>query len=234
MNVCILFCFMEMIIPKRYKMKNLQINEISKMVQKEKSKIMAFKKIASLYQINYLSVRNFYYKHIHEENDCSKKNTIVKYEHFNKEDEKLLINKINENLKQGISVRKTCLQLSNNDPKIMIRLQNKYRNILYKTYYKNKEKLPKQVLQNTEILKFNNKKISDVDVNNLFLGLIRLVKNKTVAETKEFYDFEMQQLKVKVQQLTKEIALKQNLIEKLKEKCKSLNALQDVSVNTMN
>ena len=130
------------------------------------------------------SVRNYYYQEIDrlKNNPERLKKLGIKLENHQKnqfscftEDEKnKIIDKIQEKLKQGYSVRKACLLLSGGDVKQMLRLQNKFRTI---------EASKKNVLM---FKKRPTNKITDEDINGLFLGLVKMVKKNAIEQAKEW------------------------------------------------
>ena len=95
--------------------------------------------------------------------------------HFS-ENEKEIINKLNKLITDGYSVRKACLILSNGDINYMMRLQNKYRNMKQKTETNHKK--------SSNILQFKPKSsgLTDNDINNLFLGLVKVIKKNAVEQ----------------------------------------------------
>lgn len=194
-------------------MEKEKLEEFITYVNNSKNKLEAFKIYASNNSYKYSSLRNLYYKH-------SKNNiNIKKYEKFSEVDTKMLIDKINDNLSKGISIRKTCLSLANNNPTIMVRLQNKYREIVRKSYFKTK------ATNNTEILNFKpkQKQITEDDINSLFLGLVKLVKNRAIKEFKETYNFQLEEMKLKIQNLKKDLNYKDLIISSLNKKVKLLS-----------
>ena len=147
----------------------------------------AFMEHARKYSRQPNSVRNYYYHEIDNlEQDKSrlkmlgidlekhKKNAI---QYFTKDEEENLMEKIDKLVESGCSVRKACLTLSNGDVNQMLRYQNKYRN------YKAKQK----PLKKDNIIKFakRKEKISDGELQALFMGLVRLVKRSATEEVNE-------------------------------------------------
>lgn len=147
----------------------------------------AFMEHARKYSRQPNSVRNYYYHEIDnlEEDkvrlknlgidlDKHKKNSI---QYFSKEEEEKLMLKIDKLVNEGYSVRKACLTLSNGDVNQMLRFQNKYRN------FKSKQK----PIKTDNIIKFSKKKdkISDAELQALFMGLVRLVKRSATDEVNE-------------------------------------------------
>ena len=146
----------------------------------------AFNKHALNYGRQPNSVRNYYYHEIDrlEEDKLRRSNLQIdikkhqknEFNFFTDEEKDAVINKIKEKLSEGYSVRKACMLLSGGDVKQMLRLQNKYRSTLVDK--------PKE---NNNILKFKIKpstKITDSDINGLFLGLAKLIKRIALEEAK--------------------------------------------------
>lgn len=167
----------------------------------------SIKEAAKVLKMHSNSAKNYYYKTLKflRENPIIAKNLdidlqnfeIKKFDKFNASEKFDLLKTVDENLKKGISVRATCMTLANNDAKIMLRLQNKYRNMIK---VKNKEvessvvEIEKRAYQNFKqkersknIINIatakakNNNSIGEHELNALFLGLVRIVK-KTALE----------------------------------------------------
>lgn len=147
----------------------------------------AFMEHARKYSRQPNSVRNYYYHEIdnlEQDNDRMKelgidlknhkKNSI---QYFTKDEEENLMEKIDKLVESGCSIRKACLTLSDGDVNQMLRFQNKYRN------YKAKEK----PIKKDNIIKFSKKKekISEAELQALFMGLVRLVKRSATEEINE-------------------------------------------------
>lgn len=142
-----------------------------------------FKKFANKWEMNVGSVRNLFYMQIKKmssddkykqkvgidlENIC-----INSFVNFDEKQEKDLLEYIENGVKSGHSVRALCLELANGDIKKMIRYQNKYRNLI-----KTNAVIP------NNIIPFESKKsvLNDGEIESLFLGLVKLVKDATMAE----------------------------------------------------
>lgn len=161
--------------------------------------------VAKQFNLQRNSAKNYYYKSIKflKENPIIAKNlkiniaeTISKpFKKFGLDEKKNLVETVEENLKKGISVRKTCMMLANNDAKQMLRLQNKYRNMTKILKRKKMEEtvvdIEKSVFAKSEsnnnkqnIINFANAKtkfgkgLTDSDINALFMGLVRIVKKQ--------------------------------------------------------
>ena len=159
-------------------------SSIEKLKDEGKPLRKAFMEHARKYNRQPNSVRNYYYHEIDNlEQDTPrlkklgidlekhKKNSI---QYFTKEEEEKLMGKIDGLVKGGYSVRKACLTLSNGDINQMLRYQNKYRNFKAKA----------QPMKKDNIIKFTKKKdkITDGELQALFMGLVRLVKRSAAEE----------------------------------------------------
>ncbi len=158
-------------------------------VETEKNKnvclVKIFKDYAILTNKKPNSVRNYYYNQIEHFNlnpEFAKKLNVnlqlhkaKQISHFS-QTETDVFEKLNNLINKGYSVRKACLTLSNGDINYMMRLQNKYRNMKQK----------QQACENKEatILKFKPKSngLTDNDINNLFLGLVKVIKKNAVEQ----------------------------------------------------
>lgn len=176
----------------------------------------AFLLHASSYGRKANSVRNYYY---HELDNLSKdknraENLEIKLDKhqknqfvgFSEEEKNKIISKIQEKLSQGYSVRKACLMLSGGDVKQMLRMQNKYR--------ANKKE------NKSNILTFKQKvtnKITDADINGLFMGLVKLVKKSALEEAKNAVADEKLQSSSAIRKLISQLGQKERELEFLKE-----------------
>ncbi len=127
------------------------------------------------------SVRNYYYHEVDNlQNDVERtqrlgidlsKHVKTHFEGFDKVQEGELFEKIEKLTIEGLSVRSACLKLSGGNLTLMTRLQNKYQNM--------KRKLEKK---EDKIIPFKQKRLTESDINNLFLGLVKLIKKTAVEE----------------------------------------------------
>ena len=173
--------------------KNERIKDLFNFVENGKKEFKSLIEIFDEYAKNSNtkknSIRNYYYNQIEYFNlhpEFAKQLNInleihkaKNISHFTTENEMELIKKIEELLVNGYSVRKACLTLANNDVNIMMRLQNKYRNYLTKQKLKVKK---------ADILQFKPKieqELTDSDINNLFLGLVKVIKKNAVKQVKK-------------------------------------------------
>ncbi|MBQ9792657.1 MAG: hypothetical protein IJW32_02785 [Clostridia bacterium] len=179
---------------KKEKLKIMFLSIQEELTKNKSTLIKAIEKVSYKLKLKKESAKNYYYKNLKylrenlgfakeigvDLNNFEKKD----FEKFNLKTKEELFNKVNENLKKGISVRQTCMQLSNNDAKLMLRLQNKYRNML-KQKNKGEQKLESIEKDNKviSIIKAKqelNKNITDNEINALFMGLIKIVKKAAI------------------------------------------------------
>ena len=189
------------------KWNNVEVKKLFQTVEKykneNKSLLDAFKEFAKKSNRKPNSVRNYYYLEIRELSqniERQKKLGIDLSNHkvnfsdkFSEEETKSLIKEILRQKCMGVSVRKSCLNLADGDLSKMVRFQNKFRNISAtnrKLYEQCLSELKieglgiKSEKRNVVYMKPQERKLSDEDVNSLFLGLINLVK-KTAIENVE-------------------------------------------------
>jgi hypothetical protein len=151
----------------------------------------------------------------------------------------------------GFSVRKACLKLADNDVEQMLRCQNKFRSVMNtdKTLYnkclqnlkknglsENKyvqqkiDKLSKDKNKEGKIVYMKRpevKRLTDEDVNSLFLGLVKLVKKSAIenlekdliSET-EFANSTLRNTLVKLTNAEKELEDKKRELDKAERKNK--------------
>ena len=189
------------------KWNNVEVKKLFQTVEKykneNKSLLDAFKEFAKKSNRKPNSVRNYYYLEIRELSqniERQKKLGIDLSNHkvnfsdkFSEEETKNLIKEILRQKCMGVSVRKSCLNLADGNLSKMVRFQNKFRNISAtnrKLYEQCLSELKieglgiKSEKRNVVYMKPQERKLSDEDVNSLFLGLINLVK-KTAIENVE-------------------------------------------------
>ena len=185
----------------------------------------AFLNHATKYSRKSDSVRNYYYHEVDElsvdsercqrigiDIDKHKKNEIS---FFTNLEEKKLIEKIDEMVKGGTSVRKACLNLSEGNIDTMIRYQNKYRN------FKSKENGNKKNINN--IIVFRQQKVlTDNDIKSLFMGLVRLVKKTAYEDDKDKVKIEHNNANEMLKKALLDISRRDRQIENLKDEYKKL------------
>lgn len=183
---------------KREKIKQLFLS-----IQKEKSNgnkclSKAIENAGSLLNIKKESAKNYYYKNLKflKQNPQIAKSMGIdlsafeqkKFEKFNSKSKEELYKIIVGNLTKGKSVRQTCMELAHNDAKQMLRFQNKFRNMQKQKesqIKQDKEIEQKKVINISSAKHIMNKKISDDEINALFLGLIKIVKKAAIENANE-------------------------------------------------
>ena len=175
----------------------------------------AFQEHAKKYSRKPNSVRNYYYNEIERLKSDEKrlinlnidlslhKKTLKKC--FSNQEKNEIIQKIKSLVDNGCSVRKACFMLSNGDIATMLRYQNKFRSM--------------QPQKNNNVLTFRKRpsKITDSDLQGLFMGLIGLVKKNVEDEMAEKLN----------QQFDKNEEIERTLIAKLGQKERELAFLKD-------
>jgi hypothetical protein len=215
---------------------NSEVRELFDLVEnykdKNKSLRQAFLIHAQKYGRKPNSVRNYYYHEVDNlkedkgrlENlgiDLARHNkTSIIY--FSKQEEEKLMKEIDNMAKQGISVRKACLSLSGGDVGQMLRYQNKYRNFL--TKQKAQEKCVKnEIIESNDdkgkVITFKKvqKRLTENEVQSLFMGLVRLVKRNAREESEEVYKQQISLANDKLRQAIKELYTKEQENLRLKE-----------------
>lgn len=171
----------------------------------------AFKIFAKKFGKKPNSVRNFYYHEVENlKNNPEKakvlgidisKHNIFLPEKFSEDETRKLVKEILRRKCLGVSTRKACLELAKDDVNKMIRFQNKFRSVVQgdrKLYSSCLEELRKEGLEERTIKKNNvvlmkkqeEKKLSEDEINSLFLGLIRLVKKSAVQSAEKQFESE--------------------------------------------
>ena len=159
-------------------------SQIQLLIEKAKAgnvRTSAFEEVARKTNRKPNSVRNYYYKNLAREK--------AKFLPFSAVEVKNSLREIILGTSRGESVRSICLRLAEGDKSRMLRFQNKYRTILRNQPQKivaAKGELEMQgylvkspVKSNVVMMpQRNEKKLSDVDINNLFIGLMRLIKKQ--------------------------------------------------------
>ena len=181
----------------------------------------AFNEHAQKYGRKPNSVRNYYYHEIdrlHDDKQRTKRLNINLASHeksqfsfFTEEEKNRMINKIKEKLDEGYSVRKACLMLSGGDVKEMLRLQNKYR--------------ASESSKQSNVLKFkarSTNKITEGDINSLFMGLVKLVKKNALEEAKSQVSAEKIESSATIRKLIMEMGQKDRELKFLRDDYTSL------------
>lgn len=203
---------------------------VEKVKEKNQSLRVAFSLHAQKYERKPNSVRNYYY---HEIDNLKKdrkrlgeigidlsKHEKFEIKYFSHDEENMLMDKIDKEVQNGVSVRKACFNLSGGNAELMLRYQNKYRNFVAK------EK-PKE---ENNIIKFTKKRttLTDGELQALFLGLVRLVKKNAVEEVGEKANIELRKAIVSLENKEREFDKLKTEFLKIKEE----NARLIDSLNT--
>ena len=160
----------------------------------------AFDEIARITNRKPNSVRNYYYKNLAKEK--------TKFLPFSSAEIKNSLREIILGTSRGESVRSICLRLAAGDKSKMLRFQNKYRTILrghpqkitaITNELETQGYLVKSPLKSNVVMlpTRNNKNLTDVDINNLFMGLMRLIKKQAEDGMKN----QIESLKAEVERL---------------------------------
>ena len=172
-----------------------QTNSLIDFIAKNKSKTLSqtFSQWANKNSRQTFSVRNYYYKlkkaiktnknllH-HLDLMGGEKNVLFCSKHFSFEEEQKLLEYVFMN-KKFMSVRSACLKYAGGDKNLMMRYQNKFRQLL-----KQKKELCEKVLNKIEtknnivVMPSKDKTLSQEDINSLFLGLVKLVRDKAKTD----------------------------------------------------
>ena len=218
--------------------------------ENNKSLIRIFSEFAELSGRKANSVRNYYYAELAElEKNCEKRERLkidltkhfkLRQVPFCESDEKSLVKYILEQSAKGVSVRRACLQLSNNNLSDMIRFQNKYRNLI-----KSKPKLFEECAEELKRVGVNvcveskkqssnilympkQKTLSDKDIESLFMGLVRLVKRVANEQANQQAQSQIKLINDNLKTALVNIKSKENEIEKLSS---NLRVLQNENSN---
>lgn len=220
--------------------------------KENKSLLSGFREFAKKYKRKANSVRNYYYlevENLKKDKERAKNLNINVSMHniqspkkFSNIETEKLITEILRLKCLGLSVRKACLKLANNSPDIMLRYQNKFRSVMKddkELYNKCLLNLRKNGLSaSKEMPKENNivymkkpeeRKLTDEDVNSLFLGLVKLVKRnaienveKNLTSEAEFANTALRETLIKLTKLEEQIESKKQELYKEQEKNKRM------------
>ena len=174
-----------------------EVKSLFKFVEVKKGEgvplIEIFKQYAQSTKRHQNSVRNYYYKEVQEMQknklranalninlNQHKAKSIIP---FSTEDTKNLVEKINELVGNGYSVRRACLTLADGDVGEMIRYQNKYR---LETKYKKVENMGSVIK-----MPIGHSGISDEEINALLIGIIKIVKKQEFERAKKNFGQEL-------------------------------------------
>lgn len=172
---------------------------------------------------------------LHQKNNFAK---------FDERQTKKLLEYIKKRTKEGKSVRGACVEIVGNDAKNLVRMQNKYRLEMNREKNKKTQKNSK-ILQKNDVFGEKNgkneqnsknnlisfpveqkllpQKLTDAEIQSLFLGLVKLVKKSTLLSIEEEIKNEQEKLSVVIRKSTVEINQKNEKIEKLLSENKKLS-----------
>lgn len=233
---------------KDEEVKNL-FKEVEKIKRENKSLLVAFKNYAKKSNRKPNSVRNYYYQEVSSLRDDSSRvkklginiveHEICQAEKFSNKEAEDLVLEILRLKCMGLSVRKACLKLANNSINEMVRYQNKFR-----TTIKNNKKLYDNCMQRLKIEGLSSKKekakenviymkrpgerkLTDSDINSLFLGLIKLVKKSAAEGLEQGLVSEAQFANETLQKTLVKLKRSEQMIEQIMEENSKLKAIQN-------
>lgn len=201
------------------------VEEYKKM---RKPLISAFEFVAKELNRKKNSIRNIYYNIVccaNKDKELADKIKFDKTKHetkcfkkFNKQEEKQLLLAIENKVKQGFSIRTACMQLSNNDPNLMTRYQNKYRNLV---------KLENESIEKEKVIKFPQREkkddsLTDEEIKSLFLGIVKLVKRNAIKQADKLMQNKLEVVNNQLRKSAVETDGKEKQIEKLNQKNEEL------------
>lgn len=177
--------------------KNEEIKQLFNFLSQQTSNNITRAKAFSLYASGAKrkpnSVRNYYYlelEYLQKNPNEAKKLGIDLTLHqkqtptyfSNKEAEKCM-NDIKQLVKEGNSVRKACLILSDGNIEQMVRLQNKYRSLQKEKQSTETQKQIPPFSNNIISMPQRSKGLTEQEINSLFLGLLKLIKASAKQES---------------------------------------------------
>ena len=194
---------------KKSKWTRAQINLLIEKAKSGNVRTNAFEEIARKTNRKPNSVRNYYYKNLAKEK--------TRFLPFSASEVKHSLREIILGTSRGESVRSICLRLSGGDKSKMLRFQNKYRTVLRNhpqkiTAIKNELEtqgyLVKSPIKSNVVMlpERKGKNLTDTDINNLFLGLMRLIKKQAEDGVKN----QIEILKAEVERLKANTKVKHN------------------------
>ena len=227
------------------KWEDAEVIDLFRQIEQTKEKKLSIKQAFAIHAQKYSrrpnSVRNYYYhevddliknkdrlkklginisKHKKQEvklKDDENKKLLQKLQKIQNNEGEQIVKEIDKLVLKGNSVRQACLKLSGGNVALMLRYQNKYRNNLAK---KQNDNISKPI----NILEYKNKQktLSDVDINSLFLGLVKLVKKMAyeqaaanIFKEKESMGYLLKKALIDLNKSEKEVKI-------LKESCMAL------------
>ncbi len=189
------------------------------------------------------SVRNYYYIELDALQEDEKRRNrlgidIKKHEkndqkEFSLQETKDLVKNILQKNAKGISVRKACLELAGGDISLMVRYQNKFRTVVIKQkeiYESCLEELQKEGVSvkretpnNVLTFKNNRMRLTESDINSLFLGLVKLVKKQASEEASKEFMVETEKANAMLRKTLINLRQKENEVKALQKNFKLLS-----------
>ena len=219
-----------------------RIKQLFTLAKEGGSLASVFRRLSFEWGLSENSIRNFYYteyKNLMNEDYANKVGVSVKglkkleFNLFTSDDKEFLVKSVLEATAKGESVRSTCLRLSGGDANKMIRLQNKYRSTM-----KNEPEFVQEVVKKYNIKTTDDKenvltirrkaRLSDSDINSLFMGLVRLIKNNSISEVSEVLKKECNIAHKNLNETREELKLVVHKLEEEKRKNRKLQSELDV------
>ena len=215
-----------------------RIKQLFTLVKEGGSLASVFRKLSREWGLSENSIRNFYYteyKNLMDENYASKVGVSVsgikklEFNLFTTDDKEFLMKSVLEATAKGESVRSTCLRLSGGDANKMIRLQNKYRSTMKNESEFVQEVIKKYNIKTTEdkgnVLTIRHKaRLTDSDINSLFMGLVRLIKNNSINEVSDVLKKECNIAHMNLRETREELKIVERKLEEEKRKNKKLQS----------
>lgn len=223
---------------KKEKIKKLFLLIQDEIVNNKNTIIYAIEKASKKLNLTKESTRNYYYKslkylrnnlNIAKEIGINLDNFKKKdFEKFNTKNKENLYDTVNKNLKRGISIRQSCLALANNDAKLMLRYQNKFRNMQKQKVKKEANKMQVETNKSKviNIIKAKqdlNRNITESEINALFMGLLKIVKKTAIESANEDLKQECKEATQNFRQTIVDLNKKEVELKKAYEINKELN-----------
>ena len=215
-----------------------RIKQLFTLVKQGGSLASIFRRLSLEWGLSENSIRNLYYteyKNLMNEDYARKVGVDIKglkkfkFNLFSTDDKELLVKSVLEATAKGESVRATCLRLSGGDANKMIRLQNKYRSTM-----KNEPKFVQEIIKKYNIKTAEDKgnvltmrhkaRLTDSDINSLFMGLVRLIKNNSINEVSDVLKKECNIAHMNLRETREELKLVEHKLEEEKRKNKKLQS----------
>ena len=223
---------------KEYKQKKM-LEIIKNCINNNYNLTQTFSEISNSLNLKKGSAKNYYYSFIKQLKADEKYKDFLNLNKLNKnnfnkfkEDEiKNLVSTIDANLLLGKSVRKSCLELANNNASLMLRLQNKYRNFKKMENKSMQDKVSLNSLSKSgeNIININyakqklNKKITDSDINALFMGLVKIVKKSAIESAEQDLKQECDEANENFRQTLVDLNKKEAELKIMQEQNRELN-----------